>query len=94
MRTLEHYILGQWETGAGSTQVLTDATNNEPLFEISTTDVDYAAVFNYARTVGGPALRKMTFHERGNMLKALAFFLMERKNVYYEWSYKTGATKD
>lgn len=93
MRTLEHYILGQWEKGAGTTQLLTDATNNEPIFEISTTDVDYAAVFNYARTVGGPALRKMTFHERGNMLKALAFYLMERKNVYYEWSYKTGATK-
>ncbi len=93
MRTLEHYILGQWEKGAGNTQVLTDASNNEPIFEISTTDVDYAAVFNYARTVGGPALRKMTFHERGNMLKALAFYLMERKNVYYDWSYKTGATK-
>lgn len=93
MRTLEHYILGQWEKGAGNTQVLTDASNNEPIFEISTTDVDYAAVFNYARTVGGPALRRMTFHERGNMLKALAFYLMERKNVYYDWSFKTGATK-
>ncbi|MBM3428992.1 MAG: aldehyde dehydrogenase family protein, partial [Bacteroidetes bacterium] len=93
MRTLEHYILGQWHTGQGEKQVLSDAATGEGLFEISKEDVDFAAVFHFGRTVGGPALRKMTFHERGRMLKALAMFLNERKAAYYEWSYKTGATK-
>ncbi|MEY4330374.1 MAG: phenylacetic acid degradation bifunctional protein PaaZ [Bacteroidota bacterium] len=93
MRTLEHYILGQWQSGQGEKQVLSDAATGEGLFEISKEDVDFAAVFHYGRTVGGPALRKLTFHERGRMLKALAMFLNERKAAYYEWSYKTGATK-
>ncbi len=93
MRTLEHYILGQWQAGQGEKQILSDASNGQELFEISKEDVDFAAVFHYGRTVGGPALRKLTFHERGRMLKALAMYLNERKAAYYEWSYKTGATK-
>ena len=93
MRTLEHYILGQWQAGQGETQVLSDASTGQALFHISKEDVDFGRVFDYARTTGGPALRKLTFHERGRMLKALAMFLNERKAAYYEWSYKTGATK-
>lgn len=93
MRTLEHYILGQWQAGQGEKQILSDASTGESLFEISKQDVDFASVFHYGRTVGGPALRKLTFHERGRMLKALAMYLNERKAAYYEWSYKTGATK-
>jgi oxepin-CoA hydrolase/3-oxo-5,6-dehydrosuberyl-CoA semialdehyde dehydrogenase len=42
---------------------------------------------------GGPPLRKMTFPERGRMLKALAMYLMDRKEEFYQISYKTGATK-
>ena len=50
-------------------------------------------MLRYARTVGGPPLRRMTFPERGRMLKALALYLMERKEGYYQLSYRTGATK-
>ena len=35
----------------------------------------------------------MTFQERGRMLKALALYLMERKEKYYEFSALTGATR-
>ena len=38
-------------------------------------------------------LRKMTFHERGNMLKALALHLRNHLDKFYTISYKTGATK-
>jgi oxepin-CoA hydrolase/3-oxo-5,6-dehydrosuberyl-CoA semialdehyde dehydrogenase len=55
--------------------------------------LDYSAILRYGREVGNPALRKMTFHERGRMLKALAFHLLERKAQFYELSYATGATK-
>ena len=50
-------------------------------------------MMNYARKVGGPALRKLTFHQRGRMLKALAMYLMERKDYFYQISSYTGATK-
>ena len=44
-------------------------------------------------TVGGPALRKLTFHERAWMLKDLANAIMARKEELYELSYATGATR-
>ena len=48
---------------------------------------------DYARRVGGPALRRMTFHERARMLKAMAQHLMARKDEFYRVSAMTGATK-
>ena len=54
---------------------------------------DFDAILEYGREIGNPALRKMTFHERGRMLKALAAYLMERKEKFYEISYHTGATR-
>lgn len=48
---------------------------------------------NYARTVGGPKLRKMTFQERGLMLKALALHLQSKKEDFYKVSWATGATR-
>ncbi|HRQ85410.1 MAG TPA: phenylacetic acid degradation bifunctional protein PaaZ, partial [Flavobacteriales bacterium] len=55
--------------------------------------LDFGRMLSYAREVGGPPLRKMTFPERGRMLKALAMYLMERKEEFYQVSYRTGATK-
>src|SRR5688500_17934672 len=50
-------------------------------------------MLEYGRKTGGPALRTMTFHARARMLKALAAYLMERKDRFYEVSAATGATK-
>ena len=50
-------------------------------------------MLNYGRVVGSPALKKMTFHERARMLKALALYLTERKDKFYQDSWATGATK-
>ena len=59
----------------------------------TTKGLDFKAMLDYGRTVGNPALRKMTFHARGNMLKALALHLQKHLPTFYEISYKTGATK-
>ncbi len=50
-------------------------------------------MLEHAREVGGGKLRKMTFHERGDMLKALAQYLMEQKKEFYALSTETGATR-
>ena len=50
-------------------------------------------MLGYARNVGGPNLRKYGFHDRAYMLKALASYLMSRKEELYELSYSTGATR-
>jgi oxepin-CoA hydrolase/3-oxo-5,6-dehydrosuberyl-CoA semialdehyde dehydrogenase len=89
---LQNYALGQWIAGQEG-QRLVDASTGEFIATASSQGLDLAEMMHYARTKGGPALRKMTFHERGNMLKALAFYLQERKELFYPISYKTGATR-
>ena len=93
MTKLENYITGKWITGDGDGQVLFNAVTGKPLTAASTKGLDFKQVLDYGRTVGNPALRKMTFHQRGNMLKALALHLRTRLDGFYALSYQTGATK-
>ncbi len=90
---LENYVMGNWMRGEGDGQLLTDAVTAEPIASASTKGLDFDAILQYARSQGNPALRKMSFHERGNMLKALAMHLREHLDKFYQISYKTGATK-
>lgn len=93
MNKLGNYIAGKWVEGDGDGQVLYDAVTGKAIAIASTEGLDFASMLDYGRKVGNPALRKMTFHERGKMLRALATYLNERKEKFYEVSYKTGATK-
>lgn len=93
MYKLENYITGKWISGDGDGQQLFNAVTGEPLATASTKGLDNKAITAYAREVGNPALRKMTFHERGNMLKALAMHLRNHLDKFYKISYQTGATK-
>ncbi|MES1226162.1 MAG: aldehyde dehydrogenase family protein, partial [Bacteroidota bacterium] len=93
MTKLENYIIGQWVTGEGEGQILYNAVSGEPVATATTKGIDFNAILEYGRKKGNAALRKMTFHERGRMLKALATYLLERKERFYAISYLTGATK-
>jgi len=93
MKQYQNYIQGKWTSGEGSETKLYNAINGDVIGDVSSAGIDYKAVLDYGRTTGGPALRKMTFQERGRMLKALAFYLLEKKDSYYQVSSWTGATK-
>ena len=93
MQKLGNYALGQWVAGANAGKVLLDAVTGAEIASASTEGLDFGEILEYGRQKGGSALRKMTFHERGRMLKALALYLTERKANYYTTSYRTGATK-
>nr|HQV06786.1 aldehyde dehydrogenase family protein [Chitinophagaceae bacterium] len=93
MKKLGNYILGHWETGTGDGKILHHAISGEAIAAATTEGVDFKAMADYARTVGNPALRQMTFHARGNMLKALALHLRKHLDAFYKISYQTGATK-
>ena len=93
MTRIENYVLGGWAFGSGNEKQLFNAVNGDVVGIASTQGLDFGDVLHYARTTGGSTLRRMTFHERGRMLKALAMFLNERKAAYYDLSYATGATK-
>lgn len=90
---LKNYALGQWTAGEGEGQALYNAITGEQIAETSSKGLDFAEMMDYARKVGGPTLRKMTFHERGRMLKALALHLISVKDKFYALSAQTGATK-
>ena len=79
--------------GDGEGQQLFNAITGETIASATSKGIDFAAAVNYARTIGNPALRKMTFQERGRMLRALALHLLEKKDIFYKISYQTGATK-
>ncbi len=93
MTKLENYITGRWITGDGEGQALYNAVTGDLIGSASTKGLDFKSIVEYGRTVGNPALRKMTFHERGNMLKALALHLRNHLDKFYRISYQTGATK-
>jgi oxepin-CoA hydrolase/3-oxo-5,6-dehydrosuberyl-CoA semialdehyde dehydrogenase len=90
---LQNYVMGEWVTGAGPGVTLYHAVTGEPVAVASTEGIDFSAVLDYGRRTGGPALRRMTFHERARMLKAMAQYLMSRKEEFYALSAATGATK-
>lgn len=93
VRQLKNYAEGKWVTPQAEGDVLHNAITGEAIFTATSEGLDFGGMMRYARKVGGPALRKLTFHERGRMLKALAFYLMDRKEYFYEISAYTGATK-
>ncbi len=92
MQRFQNYVLGQWIEGQGVETQLFHAITGQELGSVSSAGIDFAEVLAYGRTKG-QALRKMTFQERGRMLKALALYLLERKEKYYQVSAQTGATK-
>ena len=93
MMKLQNYALGEWVGGTGPQADLFHAVTGEKIGETSSGGLDFKAMAHYARTVGGPKLRAMTFHDRARMLKAMAKYLMERSAGYYAISAMTGATK-
>jgi oxepin-CoA hydrolase / 3-oxo-5,6-dehydrosuberyl-CoA semialdehyde dehydrogenase len=93
MEKLENYILGRWIKGDGEGQVLSNAVTGEPITRASAEGLDFDDILNYARQRGNPGLRKMSFHERGRMLRSLAIYLTGRKEEFYRISYMTGATR-
>jgi len=93
MVKLGNYIGGHWVEGDGDGQLLYNAVTGNAIARASSDGLDFERILTYAREKGNPALRKMTFQERGRMLRALAIHLMEKKELFYTISYQSGATR-
>ena len=92
MTKTQHYIQGQWIDGKGEGTPILDSVTGEHFTNVTTEGLDIPEILQYGRQKGD-TLRKMTFQERGLMLKKLAFYLQKKKRQFYEVSYRTGATK-
>ncbi len=80
---LGNYARDEWLDGDGDGRPLISAVDSRPLASITSDGIDFGAMLAHARDVGGSNLRRLTFHERGDMLKALAKYLMEHKKEFY-----------
>jgi oxepin-CoA hydrolase / 3-oxo-5,6-dehydrosuberyl-CoA semialdehyde dehydrogenase len=92
MALLQSYVTGSWVTPEGDGRPVFDAVTGEEVARISAAGVDMAAALDYGRSVGGPALRALTFHQRAGLLKALGSYLRESREELYALSARTGAT--
>jgi len=90
---LQSFAQGAWFSGNGRGAELFHAITGETVAEISSEGLDFSGMAAYARTVGGPALRGMTFHQRALLLKELALHLKGHEEAFYAISRATGATR-
>mgnify|MGYP000144063560 FL=1 len=93
VRVLESYLAGSWRPGKAEGKPLLDAATGTPVATIDASGLDLAEALAWGRDKGGSALRKMTYHERALMLKSLAQTLMDQKEIFYQESFATGATR-
>tara|TARA_B110000858_G_scaffold129359_1_gene147101 strand:- start:930 stop:2975 length:2046 start_codon:yes stop_codon:yes gene_type:complete len=90
---IKNYVLGDWISGEGKEIDHINAITGEVISSTSSKGLDFKEILEYGRKKGSPALRKMTFQQRGEMLKSLALYLNKRKEIFYTLSKATGATR-
>jgi len=86
MITCKSYTEGQWRPGTGQPAILVDASTEEPIAEVDATGIDMAGALRHGREVGGPALRALSFAERGALLKALSGAIYEQREELIDLS--------
>ena len=94
MKTLRSYIAGGWHEAGDGFATLYDPSTEQPVARASSAGVDFGAAVAWAREHGGPALRAMTFAQRGELLKAMSGVLREGRDELLELSrINNGTTK-
>ena len=89
----QSFALGKWVTGDGEGTPLYNSITGEEVGRAGSKGLDFRDMLDFARNVGGAPLKKMTFQQRGLMLKALALHLHGIRDRFYPLSFATGATK-
>ena len=93
MMMIPSFAAGHWIDPDSNARSIPSAITGDVLAQAGNDAIDFGAMHAYARDVGGPNLRALTFHDRARMLKALALHLTENKQALYELSFETGATQ-
>ena len=89
---LKSYAEDRWHEAPGGFAEVASAIDGRVVALVSSDGLDVGEMARHARRVGGPALRALTFHQRADLLKALAQHLNANREALYKLSYDTGAT--
>lgn len=93
MKTLRSYIRGDWHEAKTGLAPLVNPSTEETIAQAGSAGIDFAAVLDYARQKGGPALRAMTFAQRAALLKEMSKVLRDHRDELLELStLNTGTT--
>ncbi|WP_299672976.1 phenylacetic acid degradation bifunctional protein PaaZ [uncultured Roseobacter sp.] len=90
---VKSFAAGQWIAPDDGARVIENAVTGRVMARAGNHALDVQAMLDHARGVGGPNLRKLTFHDRARLLKALAAHLNAHKQELYDLSFCTGATQ-
>ncbi len=71
MRKLASHVEGRWVEAEGRLETLVNPATEESLVEAGADGVDRAAALAFARTTGGPALRALTYAQRGELIRSV-----------------------
>ena len=95
MKTTEllNYSLDHWTLGTGQRADIASAIDGSRVATTGSGGIDFAAMLHHARTVGGPALRALTFHQRARIIKGLGLAILARKEELYTLNTASGATR-
>ncbi|WP_171170030.1 MULTISPECIES: phenylacetic acid degradation bifunctional protein PaaZ [unclassified Ruegeria] len=93
IQQISSFAAGEWVSPGAGARNITSAVTGEVIATAGNSALDVQGMLDYARNVGGPALRQMTFHQRAKMLKALSVHLGQHKQEMYDLSFSTGATQ-
>ena len=80
MLELRSYLGGQWRAGGGARQTLLNPATEAPLASASTEGLDLGAALEHARAKGGPALRALSFAQRGALIKGIADAMQDARD--------------
>jgi oxepin-CoA hydrolase/3-oxo-5,6-dehydrosuberyl-CoA semialdehyde dehydrogenase len=90
METLRSYLAGAWMAGTGNGSTLVDPTTEEPIATASTAGLDLGKALAHARDTGGPALRALTFAQRGELLRAFSRVVHQHRDALIDLAIKNG----
>ncbi len=90
---LQSFSQGRWQSGGGDTTPLLDASTGEEVARIPRVGPDVAAMLQFARKIGGPEIRKLTFTQRAAILKELGKYLFGHIEEFAAISSRTGSTR-
>ncbi|MEK9643598.1 MAG: aldehyde dehydrogenase family protein, partial [Paracoccaceae bacterium] len=93
IQDVQSFAKGAWVQSNDTARAIHSAITGDIIARAGNDTLDVVGMLDYAKTVGGPNLRRLTFHARARLLKALAQSLMAQKQALYDISFSTGATQ-
>lgn len=90
MIQLRSYVCGQWVAGGGELETLVNPATEEPLAQAGASGIDRKAALDFARSRGGPALRALSFAQRGGLLKAICDALQAHREELLDLAVANG----